>query len=286
LGAWGARADTKEVPSALFAEPQGVQAAFLRGLFHADGTFSDNVVKLTTVSRPLAEGAHHLLTRLGVVSLLGREPHSSAGYPSAHDFIFAVSVSDRRAVALYLCLVGFLALKERSALAAYRPSWGDASQVDRLPLTVNDLASEARRRLGLTHARFGWRDQGKRMSRHRAATLARRHDIPELLCFGTSDVLWDEIAEITPCGEEEVYDITVEGLHNFCVSDVITHNSGEIEQHADTVMLLWRQESEPGSPVARVGVDVAKQRNGPTGDVTVAFRKACMRFEDYAQGSW
>jgi replicative DNA helicase len=63
-------------------------------------------------------------------------------------------------------------------------------------------------------------------------------------------------------------------------------DSGEIEQHADTVMLLWRQESEPGSPVARVGVDVAKQRNGPTGDVTVAFRKACMRFEDYAQGSW
>jgi replicative DNA helicase len=66
-------------------------------------------------------------------------------------------------------------------------------------------------------------------------------------------------------------------------------DSGEIEQHADTVMLLWRQaptEPEQGSPVTRVGIDVAKQRNGPTGDVTVAFRRACMRFEDYAQGGW
>jgi replicative DNA helicase len=61
-------------------------------------------------------------------------------------------------------------------------------------------------------------------------------------------------------------------------------DSGELEQHADTVMLLWRLEPRPGSDVVPVGVDVAKQRNGPTGDVTVAFRRSNMRFEGYARG--
>ena len=41
-----------------------------------------------------------------------------------------------------------------------------------------------------------------------------------------SDVLWDPIANIELEGSEAVYDLTVGDLHNFCVDDVVTHNSG------------------------------------------------------------
>lgn len=59
--------------------------------------------------------------------------------------------------------------------------------------------------------------------------------------------------------------------------------SGAIEQDADTVMLLHRPElHEPGQHEGIVEVLVAKQRNGPTGDVTLTYLKQFMRFENFA----
>lgn len=57
--------------------------------------------------------------------------------------------------------------------------------------------------------------------------------------------------------------------------------SGSIEADADTVMLLHRQDDAPGV----IDIIVGKQRNGPTGDVTLAYRKEFMLFEDFATGT-
>jgi replicative DNA helicase len=62
--------------------------------------------------------------------------------------------------------------------------------------------------------------------------------------------------------------------------------SGSIEQDADTVLLLHRPEMyEPGQHEGTVEVIVAKQRNGPTGELTLTYLKQYMRFEDYAAGT-
>jgi replicative DNA helicase len=62
--------------------------------------------------------------------------------------------------------------------------------------------------------------------------------------------------------------------------------SGSIEQDADTVMLLNRPELyEPGQHEGIVEVDIAKQRNGPTGEITLYFAKQFMRFENFSPGS-
>nr|4O1R_A Chain A, Replicative DNA helicase [Nostoc punctiforme PCC 73102] len=39
-----------------------------------------------------------------------------------------------------------------------------------------------------------------------------------------SDIYWDEIVSITYSGEEEVFDLTVPGLHNFVANNIIVHN--------------------------------------------------------------
>ncbi|MCL2934907.1 MAG: replicative DNA helicase, partial [Trichodesmium sp. MAG_R03] len=54
------------------------------------------------------------------------------------------------------------------------------------------------------------------------------------------DVEWDEIVEIMPHGEAEVFDLTVPGLHNFVANEIVVHNS--IEQDADLVIMLYRDE--------------------------------------------
>jgi replicative DNA helicase len=61
--------------------------------------------------------------------------------------------------------------------------------------------------------------------------------------------------------------------------------SGSIEQDADTVMLLHRPELyEPGQHEGIIEVIIGKQRNGPTGEVTLTYLKQFMRFEDFAVG--
>ncbi|HEX5436898.1 MAG TPA: replicative DNA helicase [Gemmatimonadaceae bacterium] len=65
--------------------------------------------------------------------------------------------------------------------------------------------------------------------------------------------------------------------------------SGAIEQDADLVMFLYRQEMYDGpvdkdgnSIEGRAEVIVGKQRNGPTGIINLFFHKAYTRFENYS----
>ncbi len=59
--------------------------------------------------------------------------------------------------------------------------------------------------------------------------------------------------------------------------------SGGIENDADTVMLLHRPErNNPGEREGEVDVIVCKQRNGPIGNITLAFNKALARFSNMA----
>jgi replicative DNA helicase len=59
--------------------------------------------------------------------------------------------------------------------------------------------------------------------------------------------------------------------------------SGALEQDADMVVLLHRPDyHEPGQHEGIVEVIIGKQRNGPTGDVTLMYVKQFMRFENFA----
>ena len=59
--------------------------------------------------------------------------------------------------------------------------------------------------------------------------------------------------------------------------------AARIEQDADTVMMLHRPEMyEPGQHEGIIEVIIAKQRNGPTGEVTLTYLKQFMRFENFA----
>ena len=58
--------------------------------------------------------------------------------------------------------------------------------------------------------------------------------------------------------------------------------SGSIEQDADTVMMLHRPGKFDGTQEDNIlEVIIAKQRNGPTGDITLTYIKQYMRYENY-----
>ena len=63
--------------------------------------------------------------------------------------------------------------------------------------------------------------------------------------------------------------------------------SGSIEQDADLVMFIFREEvyrQDDPELQGRAEIIIAKQRNGPIGRVRMAFLKHCTRFESLAEG--
>jgi replicative DNA helicase len=65
--------------------------------------------------------------------------------------------------------------------------------------------------------------------------------------------------------------------------------SGAIEQDADTIVFIYRDEYYNREATTDRGIAeliVAKQRNGPTGTVKVRFQASCTRFENLAPGEY
>ena len=111
------------------------------------------------------------------------------------------------------------------------------------------------------------------------------------VCRSSADVStisWDQIAEIAPAGEEEVFDLTVPGPANWLADGIVTHNSGAIEQDADLIVFIYREEVyEPDTPRKGIAdIIIAKQRNGPTGEVHLTFLGKYTRFENLAHGDY
>jgi replicative DNA helicase len=133
------------------------------------------------------------------------------------------------------------------------------------------------------HARMGNAYCGtavykQNISRERAAKLAQVVKSEAIALLAGSDVYWDRIDSITPDGETDVYDLTVPGLSNFIADDLIAHNS--IEQDADIVMFIYRDDlyNENSDRPNQADILISKHRNGPTGVITLYFRKEITQF--------
>lgn len=139
----------------------------------------------------------------------------------------------------------------------------------------------------LAAAATGWLSSSPPQARTRPrpslGRVAAVLDDAALEVLATNDIFWDPIAEITPLGEQETYDASVLGTHNFVANGIAVHNS--LEQDADVVLLIHREDFyEPESPRAgEADLLVVKHRNGPTGTVTVAFQGHYSRFVDMAR---
>ncbi len=101
--------------------------------------------------------------------------------------------------------------------------------------------------------------------------------------FRAGTVIWDTVKSITADGMADVYDLTVPGPHNFVANGLVVHNS--IEQDADVVMFIYRDEvyNEDTDRPNQADIIVAKHRNGPTGTVSLYFRKERTQFTNLAK---
>ncbi|WP_433757774.1 replicative DNA helicase [Nocardia sp. CA-135398] len=295
LGLFGLRSYEKFVPQRIFALPNDQIALFVRHLWATDGSVRWDVkgrqarVYYASTSRRLIDDLAQLLLRLGVHGRIKRVP--KAGYRDC----WHLSVDGADNQTIFLRDIGVHGARGRaaeSALTELEPIARNTN-VDTVPKEVWTRVRELLSTKHMTHREFsaamGSRFCGSAMwkrspSRSRLARVAVVLDDADIEMLATNDVFWDKIVEVTSLGEQDVYDGTVPGTHNFVAQGISAHNS--LEQDADMVILLHRPDAfERDDPRGgEADLIVGKHRNGPTATITVAHQLHLSRFVDMARG--
>jgi replicative DNA helicase len=296
LGAFGLRSWEKRVPRKVFAQPPELIATFLRHLWATDGCLRADpirhtaVIRYDTTSEGLIEDVRSLLLRLGINGRTQPVDQGSKGRVGHRLDVWNSEDAERFLVVV--SAVGDRKQRQKWALVELFDGRPRNPNRDVIPVEAwRTLVVPAMHRKGLT-AREMQRAIGTQycgsslyksgLSRQRALRVADAVDSNELGLLALSDIYWDEIASVERDGVEDVYDLTVEGLHNFVADDIVVHNS--IEQDSDLVMFVYRDEyyNEETDQQGLAEVILAKHRNGPTGTERLSFLKRYAKFADLA----
>jgi replicative DNA helicase len=292
----GLLGDEPFVPEPVFHLPKRQIALFLRHLWATDGSVTlaedgrGGRVSYASTSHQLIEDVSRLLLRFGIscrvrrvwwVRAEGRRDGWTLDICGAEDqkrFLGEIGVHGLRGEAAER-LLGVVAAKVSNP----DPDTVPRQVWDRVRNVLADHAVGDREFAGPRTTQFcgstSWKHAPRR---ERLGRVAQLLGDAELEILAVNDVFWDEVVAVEPDGEEEVFDATVLGNHNFVANGVAVHNS--IEQDADMVILLHREDMyEKESPRAgEADFIVAKHRNGPTDTITVAFQGHYSRFVDMA----
>ena len=293
LGLFGLRSHEKFVPAPVFCLPKKQISLFLRHLWATDGSVTVNKsgrggrVYYASTSRALVDDVSRLLLRFGITSRVRLTRKS--GYRDGWTLDISGCDDQRR----FLNEIGVHGARGESAsrlLEIVRAQSGNPN-VDTIPVQVWERVRDILAEKGMTHRAFaaamGSAFCGSTMwkhapSRERLGRVAEVLGDADLEMQAVNDILWDEVVSIDQGADEEVFDATVLGGHNFVADGIAVHNS--IEQDADMVMLIHREDMyEKESPRAgEADIMLVKHRNGPTANVTVAFQGHYSRFVDMA----
>ena len=302
LGIFGQRSHEKRIPEAVFALSNASIGILLRHLWATDGSISLRCegsrgaarVFFATNSEGLARDVAALLLRLGIV---GRTRRVHQG---VHRPVYSVDVSGGDDQRRFLQRVGAFGPRAAPAarLAAALAAQSTNTNVDTLPREVFTRVRSLMKTRGITTramaARRGTAYGGTshfRFAPSRATVVeyAEILDDAALRAEAESDLFWDRVVRVTPAGEEEVYDLTVPGPASWLADGIVSHNSGAIEQDADMIMFIYRDDyynPETTNAKGLAEIIIAKQRNGPTGKVLTRFTASCTRFDNLAPGDY
>ncbi|NHU84882.1 replicative DNA helicase [Kocuria sp. JC486] len=259
------------------ALPKAQIATFVREVAEAVGSTDDDALSLVLPDAEIANALAMVLLRFGVMTSI----RHTAPAPRCEVVPRTDDDGSRLATVLGLESTGHeprVASSTESEAPMVQGPWAEVGRILAEPQTQHRLPDS----VGTAASNQVVSSVATEPSRQRLARIAEVLDSEELEVEATNDVFWDQVKAIELDGEEEVFDATVVGTHNFVANGITVHNS--IEQDADMVILLHRDDVyDKESPRAgEADVIVAKHRNGPTKTIVVAFQGHYSRFANMA----
>jgi replicative DNA helicase len=209
----GWRPAERTLPDAVYRLPRRQLALFLNRLFAMHGAAGWSAaghgsVTLRSPSKAVALGVQHLLVRFGLNGRVREKITSQRGHLRRS---FDVELTGADDVRRFIVEIGILGQEDASL---------GLTGMGRRMLTKATVPASV------------WSQAA------RAAEGEVRGGTDAVVATGDlarDDVLWDEVAAIEYTGDEQVYDLTVPGDHNFVAADVFVHNTSfalNIASHA------------------------------------------------------
>ncbi len=234
-GRRGPTSATKFVPEEVFELAEEEIARFVAALWDCDGHVGARAVTYKTISRRLAVDVQTLLLRLGI-----RAPINASQSDGSVAYQLTLNGGQRFAELVQPFMVSWK--REVRSRGVDRGGTLDRQSVltEILAATMNACPAAGER---LVNGRLSLRGTARlvnlesqhfhsgeeRIGARVVAGVFDRIDLPE--AERASRVAWQEVVAIEPAGEERVYDITVEGIHNFVANGIIVHNCLYQEQY-------------------------------------------------------
>lgn len=242
---------TKRVPELLFTAPLEDIADFLAGHFDADGhvgTARGGYAEYYSVSEDLLRDTQHLLLRFGIVGALTQK---KGRYKGQSHLSWRLTIRGDSLVK-FIEVIKPRGRKRRelariSAVLANRTA-SSGPALDRFPKEVWDLVQHN----GYWFYRNGHTRPNKAYAptRQKLRKIAEAEQNAELLRHCDSDVMWDEVTELTYEDDVTVYMIQVDGLENYLANDIVNHNSAFFS----LAYPLWQVDRNPGLDRNNYGV--------------------------------
>jgi replicative DNA helicase len=289
LDIFGQKDATKHVPEWVFEAGRIGACEFLAGYLSSDGCVKRGTgsrqasweIQFDTVSRQLANDIQALLLRIDVIASVNDGYTSSKATQPIYRVAVATSAHNLRCFAEQVHPRGKKGRLLREMIGSL-PRHQTRPGVFALPLEVSAYLAHCVGGQASKVTTWQWAHGKRQVSRDTVAYWADKLATPMLAEWAESDLLWESIRSIESVGEEEVFDICVPVSANFLANGIVAHNSGGIENNADIVMFIYRDELyNPGTARRNVAdIIVAKHRNGPTGSFCLRYDPQTSCFRD------
>ena len=224
----GCTSDQKFVPNFVFGLNEEDIRFFLASLWDCDGYVSRNLCHYKTISERLARDVQTLLLRLGIRSVIYTSGYTTTSGKART--AYQVTLYNTR---LFAALVQPMMVHGGKRAVVCDAVDSPTVARDMFVRELDTAAPMPRRRLMADYGMDRQHFMAKGLARPRIGVGVVEGVASALNLTATlrsSNVCWEEIESIDPAGEEDVFDLTVEGFHNFVANNIIVHNCVYQEQ--------------------------------------------------------
>lgn len=223
----GNKSKTFDVPDFVFSLNNKLLAAYLKGLFDAEGSVSidKHTISFHIYNKKATEKIFYALLRLGIYASINKAGEQNR-----------ITITEKENIKRFIGKIGFTCDKKSRRTWEIADVVGHNSVTEVIPeiseLSKHYVYSTNNPLNVLPAAPYSAMMNSKNMSRYSLKQLIQKcgvkNDLGEFLSALTeNDIIWLKVHKIKEeKNEDYVYDLEVENHHNFVANGLITHNSG------------------------------------------------------------